>query len=783
MPNEKLLICIQNRIMVFSRIAEAISGASNLLSATRSSAASCMSPALSPHTDKNVLHGFGFANSGNKNNLRLSASLQDFSSYHCLDPEAANLFSEIDKSMTYSKPSLQKENVAASFSKEKGFPGGTPFLMRKWVRFIMVFLCLLLFIFLAYVVCMYIYSNWSRGASKFYVVLDCGSTGTRVYVYQASIDPKNDGSLPIVMKSLTGGLSRKPSTQSGRAYDRMETEPGLHKLVHNKSGLATAIHPLISWAQKQIPEREHKNTCLFLYATAGVRRLPNADSKWLLENAWSILKHSPFLSRREWVKIISGTEEAYLGWTALNYLTGMLGTTPKKATFGALDLGGSSLQVTFENEHRQHNETNLNLKIGVVNHHLSAYSLSGYGLNDAFEKSVVHLLKRLRDGSIANRANGKIEIKHPCLNSGYNEQYICSQCASKDQESGSPLVQGKILDKGGKSGIPVQLTGAPNWEQCSAIAKAAVNLAEWSNLYPGIDCDLQPCALSDSLPRPYGQFYALSGFFVVFRFFNLSPEAALDDVLEKGREFCEKTWEVARNSVAPQPFIEQYCFRAPYIVSLLREGLHISDSQLVVGSGSITWTMGVALLEAGKSFSSGLGLHGYQILQTKIDPVILIAILLMSLVLLVCALSCVSNWMPRFFRSPYLPLFQHNSGSTSVLNIPSPFRFKRWSPVNSGDGRIKMPLSPTVQGSQQTPFGLGHGLGSSIQLTESSLYPSTSSVSHSYSSSSLGQMQFDSSSMGSFWSPHRSQMRLQSRRSQSREDLNSSLAETQMVKV
>ncbi|KAK8323401.1 hypothetical protein V6Z12_A12G231700 [Gossypium hirsutum] len=703
-----------------------------------------MSPTLSPQPDKNLPHGFGFANSGIKNNLRLSASLQDFSSYRRLDPEAANLISEIDKSMSYSKPPLQRENAAASFSKEKGLPSGTPFLMRKWVRLIMALLCLVLLIFLTYMVCMFIYSNWSRGASKFYVVLDCGSTGTRVYVYKASIGHKNDGSLPIVMKSLTEGLSRKPSTQSGRAYDRMETEPGLHKLVHNKSGLAAALNPLISWAEKQIPEREHKNTFLFLYATAGVRRLPNADSKWLLENAWSILKRSPFLCHKEWVKIITGTEEAYLGWTALNYLTSMLGATLKKATFGALDLGGSSLQVTFENEHRQHNETNLNLKIGAVTHHLSAYSLSGYGLNDAFDKSVVRLLRSLPDGSNANLVNGMIEIKHPCLHSGYKERYICSQCASKDQESGSPLVQGKILDKGGKSGIPVHLTGAPNWEQCSAIAKAAVNLSEWSTLY---------------------------------------PEAALDDVLEKGREFCEKPWEVAKKSVAPQPFIEQYCFRAPYIVSLLREGLHISDSQLVVGSGSITWTMGVALLEAGKSFSSRLALPGYQILQAKIDPMILIAILLMSLVLLVCALSCVSNWMPRFFRRSYLPLFRHNSASTSVLNIPSPFRLKRWSPMNTGDGRVKMPLSPTVHGSQQTPFGLGHSLGSSIQLTESSLYPSTSSVSHSYSSSSLGQMQFDNSSVGSFWSPHRSQMRLQSRRSQSREDLNSSLAETQMVKV
>lgn len=95
-----------------------------------------------------------------------------------------------------------------------------------------------------------------------------------------------------------------------------------------------------------------------------------------------------------------------------------------------------------------------------------------------------------------------------------------------------------------------------------------------------------------------------------------------------------------------------------------------------------------------------------------------------------------------------------------------------------------MPLSPTVGNSPQRPFGLAHGLGgSSIELVESSLYPSTSGVSHSYSASSLGQMQFDNSTISSFWSPHRSQMRLQSRRSQSREDLSSSLAESHMVKV
>ncbi|KDP37807.1 hypothetical protein JCGZ_06709 [Jatropha curcas] len=760
--------------MVFGRIADIFSAVTSHFPGWKPSAVPYMSSGFSPPPAETIDRGFGFTNSGHKNNLRLSSSLQDFSSYRRLDLEDGDRNVGIEK-----KPYLlQRENAGSSFSKEKALPSGTPFLRRKWVHLIMILLCLLLLGFITYVISTYILSYWSQGTSKFYVVLDCGSTGTRVYVYQASIDHNRDSTLPIALKSFAGGILTK---SNGRAYDRMETEPGLHLLVRNTSGLKAALNPLVQWAEKQIPEHAHKRTSLFLYATAGVRRLPSADSKWLLDKAWSILKESPFLCRRAWVKVISGMDEAYYGWIALNYQTGVLGKSPKKATFGALDMGGSSLQVTFESKKHTHNETELNLRIGAANHHLTAYSLAGYGLNDAFDKSVVHILRGLPS---ADLVSGNIEIKHPCLQSGYKEQYICSQCASNQQNSVSPIVVGKSSDKGVKSGVPVQLIGAPNWEECSALAKVAINLSEWSNQSTALDCDLQPCALPDVFPRPHGRFYAMSGFFVVYRFFNLASEAALDDVLEKGREFCEQTWQVAKNSVPPQPFIEQYCFRAPYVVFLLREGLHITDNQIVIGSGSITWTLGVALFEAGKTLSPRLRLPSYEMLRMKIHPIILIVIVVASLILLVCMLSCLGNWMPRFFRRPYLPLFRHNSASaSSVLIIPSPFRFQRWSPISSGDGRAKMPLSPTIAGNHQSPFGLAHGLDSSgIQLMESSLYPSTSGVSHSYSSSSLGQM-IESNSMGSFWSPHRGQMRLQSRRSQSREDLSSSLAEAHLVKV
>ncbi|KAH7848968.1 hypothetical protein Vadar_010990 [Vaccinium darrowii] len=68
-----------------------------------------------------------------------------------------------------------------------------------------------------------------------------------------------------------------------------------------------------------------------------------------------------------------------------------------------------------------------------------------------------------------------------------------------------------------------------------------------------------------------------------------------------------------KNSVVSQPFIEQYCFRAPYIVLLLREGLHITDDQNQ--RFAEVWTLGVALLQAGNGFPTKAEVRSCEILQ------------------------------------------------------------------------------------------------------------------------------------------------------------------------
>eukprot|EP01018_Ginkgo_biloba_P000015 Gb_21650 [translate_table: standard] len=738
-----------------------------------------------------------WAGSGRTPGMHLSSSLQDFSTYRKVGAEETDLTLGINSGLFRTKPSsshLQREGSVggASFSKEKALPL-TPPPSRKWLQAAVGFSLLFILLTLLYIGFGWVRSYWTPESSHFSIILDCGSTGTRVHVYEWLRNDRNgQENLPMVLHPLPQGADRKSGDLSGHAYHRMETEPGFDKLLHNESGLRAAIVPLLQWAEKQIPPRAHRNSPLFLLATAGLRRLPASDSEWVLDKAWSILEESSFMCRRSWVKIITGVEEAYYGWVALNYNMNRLGNIPREATFGALDLGGSSLQVTFESGEAIQGDYGLNLSIGSMEYRLNAYSLATYGLNDAFEKSVVFLLKKLSRNNNVKLSNGQLYLSHPCLHAGYRQKYSCSQCSFLHQD-GSPLVDGRDLGKEG-SAMMIELIGVPNWEECRALAKETVNASEWSQSAAGTDCEKYPCALSKHEPQPHGQFYAMSGFFVVYKFFNLTSAARLNDILEKGQRFCTKTWQDAEQSVVPQPFIEQYCFRAPYVVSLLRDGLHLKDHQIVVGSGSITWTLGAALLEAGALLSRRMGGQGRARLgilkkhHFDLDPTTLTAVLFILLILVIFVVSCIRKWILRLWRKPHLPLFgQHTTSSSPGLKLPSPFCFQARSPISNGisagrygEGRVKIPLSPTTSGFQQ-PFGLGQTIaGGSVQLVDSLVHQSPTSAGVSFSASSLGQMQND---IGTLRTPHRGQTRLQSRRSQSREDLSLSVSESHIVKL
>lgn len=57
--------------------------------------------------------------------------------------------------------------------------------------------------------------------------------------------------------------------------------------------------------------------------------------------------YSPFYFEKDFIKIISGQEEAFYGWITVNFLKGVFSQKISGGTYGALDLGGASTQNTF----------------------------------------------------------------------------------------------------------------------------------------------------------------------------------------------------------------------------------------------------------------------------------------------------------------------------------------------------------------------------------------------------------------------------------------------------
>jgi Golgi nucleoside diphosphatase len=106
-------------------------------------------------------------------------------------------------------------------------------------------------------------------------------------------------------------------------------------------------------------KRDWRSFPLYCKATGGMRSLPRPYRIRLMHTVRRILRnthHNPFYYQNEFVRVISGEEEAIYGWTAVNFVKGALlpntqgsGTVlhPETKTYGVLEMGGASAQIGF----------------------------------------------------------------------------------------------------------------------------------------------------------------------------------------------------------------------------------------------------------------------------------------------------------------------------------------------------------------------------------------------------------------------------------------------------
>lgn len=160
---------------------------------------------------------------------------------------------------------------------------------------------------------------------QFAVVLDAGSTGSRVLAYEFHLGYL-DGRL-ILDKELF-----------------KEIKPGLSSFADNHVAGAETIVKLLNDAKEFIPKDLWESTPVVLKATAGLRLLDPIKAENILNTVRDTIRVSGFLVGDNAVEIMDGTDEGIFSWFTVNFLLSRLSG---HNTVAALDLGGGSTQVTF----------------------------------------------------------------------------------------------------------------------------------------------------------------------------------------------------------------------------------------------------------------------------------------------------------------------------------------------------------------------------------------------------------------------------------------------------
>ena len=411
------------------------------------------------------------------------------------------------------------------------------------------------------------------------VVIDAGSSGSRAHVYH--------------YEKVPGKLLPQVSLPE----KTLKVKPGLSSFKDDPAAAGPALQGLMDFAKREIPERQWKDTRVFLMATAGLRLLAPAAQNAIIRSCAEQIRASPFLFKDTWAGVLPGHKEGIFGWVAANYAMGplqMVNTNKRfakiRATTGVIEMGGASAQVTFLRPANYSGDTRL-ITLGGLEVEVFTHSFLGFGQEAAQKKA-----------RAAARQSGASD---PCLPVGYSS--------------------------GGAQG-----TG--DFAGCLALARGILKAK---------NCHQSRCAIGDVyVPRLDGEFLATENFFYSAQFFDLPPSPTLAQIRAAGEQYCSKDWAALQAGHASKSEEEllKYCFSAAYMYAFMHDGLEVEAGGPLDGgiaysnevtyngvTSDVDWPLGALLVDVlGED-----GLAKGAMVNTVIAG-LLVAVVLVAALVIVC---------------------------------------------------------------------------------------------------------------------------------------------------
>ncbi len=399
-------------------------------------------------------------------------------------------------------------------------------------------------------------SDKSKPLIQYALMIDAGSTGSRIHVYRFN----NCGSTPELEDEVFK-MTEKKAGGSGLSSYKTDAE-----------GAAQSLDVLMDAAMEAVPDSYKRCTPVAVKATAGLRLLGPEMSQKILDAVRNRLETKypfPVVSKdQNGVVIMDGKDEGVYAWITTNYLLGKIGGPDHSETAAVFDLGGGSTQIVFEPtfkgampEKLAEGDHKYGLKFGGRDFELYQHSHLGYGLMSARESIHKTLVEDIHSSSPTDSTWTSQPVINPCIAPGMVRPVDVK------------LSAGHAL---GES-ISVNMTGpsSPAPAQCRKLAEKI--------LFKEKECGLAPCSFNGvhqpSLEKTFSQedVYAFSYFFDRTDPLGMPESFTLKELHRLTDQVCggDTHWDVFQsvpNAIDELKGRPEHCLDLNFMLALLHTG-------------------------------------------------------------------------------------------------------------------------------------------------------------------------------------------------------------------
>jgi Golgi apyrase len=403
-----------------------------------------------------------------------------------------------------------------------------------------------------------------KGKWRWGVILDAGSSGTRLHVYRWKDAAR------VLRDASDEELHSLPELETKKKWTK-KIRPGISTFAERPEDVGPEhLQELIDQALDVIPKDRHADTPVFLMATAGMRLLPPGQQRAVTDEVCSYFRENTQFSLPDCgmhIQVIPGATEGLYGWIAANYLLGGFDNADGHAhgkghhTYGFLDMGGASAQIAFApNATVAEEHANDLIKVRMrtmdgapLEYKVFTTTWLRFGMHEARAVYVDKLLETYLE-------DGEHVVPDPCLPKGLR--------IPADGSGHNP-----------KKSSAVELVGTGLFDECLRTTKPLLG--------QDLKCNDPPCLLNGQHVPPIdfdvNHFVGVSEFWhSTHGVFTKDKDAGYDfDTYQSAvLDFCGQSWEEIQSDIGarkknPEKEAQEACFKASWLINVLHEGLGI----------------------------------------------------------------------------------------------------------------------------------------------------------------------------------------------------------------